>query len=133
LYVRGRDIEECEHAVIFDKHSCKWTILGTAAEIHRSNERGKILDALLNATEPLTPQEIAASTGMSSNNIWQLLFKMVQDGEAVKVGRGKYRHPDRPYHPPTPDKDGDKDLGNPYDPKTVTPDKDDKEVRTDEI
>ena len=32
LYVRGRDIEEAEHAVSFDKHSCKWTILGSASE-----------------------------------------------------------------------------------------------------
>ena len=28
LYVRGRDIEEAEHAVSFDKHACRWTILG---------------------------------------------------------------------------------------------------------
>jgi hypothetical protein len=41
LYVRGRDIEEAEHAVSFDKAGCRWTILGNAAEVHRSNERGK--------------------------------------------------------------------------------------------
>jgi predicted ATP-dependent serine protease len=29
LYVRGRDIEEAEHAVTFDKVACRWTILGT--------------------------------------------------------------------------------------------------------
>jgi hypothetical protein len=53
LYVRGRDIEEGEHAVSFDKHACRWTILGNASEVHRSNERGKILDALLNVSELL--------------------------------------------------------------------------------
>ena len=73
LYVRGRDIEEAEHAVSFDKHSCRWTILGNASEVHRSNERGKILSALDDASEPMSPQDIANSTGMSPNNVWQLL------------------------------------------------------------
>jgi DNA-binding IclR family transcriptional regulator len=57
---------------------------------------GSILAALADATEPMTPKEIVASTGMHPNNVWQLLFKMVKDGEAVKVGRGQYRHPDHP-------------------------------------
>jgi hypothetical protein len=95
LYIRGRDIEEAEHAINFDKHSCRWTILGNASEIHRSNSRGKILAALAEATEPMTPQDIANATGMPPNNIWQLLHKMHQAGEVTKVGRGKYCHPDK--------------------------------------
>jgi hypothetical protein len=113
LYVRGRDIEEAEHAVSFDKIGCRWTILGNASDVHRSNERGKILAALAEAKEALTPKEIVAATEMPPNNVWQLLFKMAKDGEVVKVGHGKYRHPDHP--------------------ETVTPDKDAKEVRMGEI
>jgi hypothetical protein len=95
LYVRGRDVEEAEHAITFDKHSCKWTILGTAADVHRSNERGRILAVLADATEPLTPQEIVSATGMPRNNVHQLLFKMTADGEVKKGGRGKYLPSDR--------------------------------------
>jgi RecA-family ATPase len=54
LYVRGRDIEEAEHAITFDKVGCRWTILGTAADVHRSNERGRILDVLSEASEPVS-------------------------------------------------------------------------------
>ena len=43
LYVRGRDIEEAEHAVTFNRDTCRWTIMGDAAEIRRSNGRGSIL------------------------------------------------------------------------------------------
>ena len=32
LYVRGRDIEEGERAIIFGSENCKWTLLGDAAE-----------------------------------------------------------------------------------------------------
>jgi AAA domain len=95
LYVRGRDIEEAEHAITFDKHSCRWTVLGDANEIHRSNERGRILAALDDATELLTPGEIAIAAEMPRNNVDRLLGKMVRDGEVVKVGRGQYRHPRR--------------------------------------
>jgi IclR helix-turn-helix domain len=96
LYVRGRDIEEAEHAVTFDKINCRWTILGSAADVHRSNERGRILAALEDAGQALSPQEIAASTGMPPNNIWQLLFKMVHAGEVLKSRRGKYLLPITP-------------------------------------
>ena len=99
LYVRGRDIEEAEHAVSFDKAGCRWTILGDAGEVHRSNERGRILAALAEAKEPLTPQDIVATTGMSPTNVWQMLHRMATDGEVVKIGRGKYRHPDRAEMP----------------------------------
>ena len=93
LYVRGRDIEEAEHAVSFHKVGCRWTILGNASEVHRSAERGQILSAFMEAGGVLSPQEITAATGMSSNNVWQI-HRMTADGDVVKVGRGKYGHPD---------------------------------------
>ena len=93
LYVRGRDIEEAEHAITFDKHSCRWTILGSAADVHRSNERGRILAALEEASEPMGPSDIAGATGMAANNVKQLLHKMMKDGEVRKADRGHYVHP----------------------------------------
>jgi predicted Rossmann fold nucleotide-binding protein DprA/Smf involved in DNA uptake len=89
LYVRGRDIEEAEHAVSFDKHSCRWTVLGDAGEIHRSSERAKIMAVL--SEEPIGPAEISSRAGMPRNNVDQLLFKMVEANEVERIGRGKYR------------------------------------------
>jgi RecA-family ATPase len=95
LYLRGRDIEEAEHAVTFDKQSCRWSILGEANEVHRSNERNCILAALrLSGADELAPQEIAATVGMTDTNVRKLLGKMVEDGELEKRGRGKYRLPE---------------------------------------
>lgn len=95
LYLRGRDIQEAEHAISFGKDTCKWTILGDASEVRRSSERGKILAVLHDAADLVTPQEIIVATGMTKNNVDQLLFKMAAAGEVAKEGRGKYRHPDR--------------------------------------
>jgi hypothetical protein len=102
LYVRGRDVEEAEHAVTFDKHSCRWTILGNASDVHRSNERGKILDALLNATELLGPQQISDRARMKADNVRYLLGQMAECGEVMKAARGRYYHPDRSELSDTP-------------------------------
>jgi predicted Rossmann fold nucleotide-binding protein DprA/Smf involved in DNA uptake len=90
LHVRGRDIEESEKAIQFDKASCKWTILGEASEVHRSNERGRILAVLEEASKPLTPREVADLTGQSYDAVRQMLLRMDVAGEVTKEQRGRY-------------------------------------------
>jgi RecA-family ATPase len=41
LYVRGRDIEEGEHAIVFDKSTCRWQLMGDASEVHLSDANKK--------------------------------------------------------------------------------------------
>ena len=96
LYGRGRDIEEIETAVQFDKHSGRWSVLGAASEVRRSDERALILEVLREAEEPMTPSDLAVATGGKLNNVKQLLFKMSKAGEVTKLkGRGRYVHPSR--------------------------------------
>ncbi|WP_409188594.1 AAA family ATPase [Bradyrhizobium sp. RDM4] len=87
LYVRGRDVEERETAVLFNAGS--WTVLGEAADVRRSDERRAILSALTK-TSPLGPKEIAAATGMKDGNVRFLLGQMVAAGEIQKQGYGRY-------------------------------------------
>jgi len=88
LYGRGRDIEEIEAAVEFDRADCRWRVLGKAAEVRRSDERKAILDALMATGASMSPADLAAATGMPSNNVRYLLFRMVRDGQITKAGRG---------------------------------------------
>jgi len=112
LYGRGRDIEEIETAVQFDKLTCRWHALGKASEVRRTDERAEILSVLIEATEPMNPRELSIASGMPRNNADQLLFKMAKAGEVLKVGRGLYVHPDKtdliPVTPSTPDKNDKK-------------------------
>lgn len=94
LYGRGRDIEEIESAVTFDKTTAKWIVQGNVTEVRRSDERGNILDALMEGGEPMSPSVIATVTGMKDGNVRKLLNAMVKAGEAQKSGYGKYIHPD---------------------------------------
>jgi len=46
LYSRGRDVEEIESAVVFDKLTCQWRVLGDATEVRRSDRLlGKVVKA----------------------------------------------------------------------------------------
>ena len=100
LYGRGRDIEEIETAVEFDRRTCRWRILGEAAEVHRSDERSQILKSLKEAGDWMSPTDIADATQMSTQNVRQLLVSMTKAGTVRKLKRGRYIHPD---HERTPD------------------------------
>lgn len=109
---RGRDIEEFETAVIFDRMTCKWNALGAADDVRRTDERSVILDALRDSGEPMSPAEIADALGLQRNNVRQLIFKMVKAGELVKAQRGRYAHPDHASYQdedPTPDNSDNSD------------------------
>jgi hypothetical protein len=91
LYARGRDIEESETAVQFNKANCKWTMLGPAAEVHRSNERSRVLETLAEAGRPLPIKEIQTRADLPSRNATDtLLFRMVEAGEIRRVAKGVY-------------------------------------------
>ena len=91
LYARGRDIEESETAMQFDKATCRWNILGAASELLRSNERARVISVLKAAGQPLSVREIMADAEMQNRNAVDILLgKMARDGEIMRVGRGRY-------------------------------------------
>lgn len=94
LYGRGRDIEEIESAVQFDRHACRWSILGDAREVRLSSERRAILQALRESAEPMSPAALADVTDQPSGNIRRLLHSMAKDGEVKRLERGKWTLPD---------------------------------------
>jgi hypothetical protein len=63
LYGKGRDIEEIETALRFDRARGLWTALGDATEVRRTDEREAILDALRESCDPLSPTAITTLTG----------------------------------------------------------------------
>jgi hypothetical protein len=94
LYARGRDIEEAELAVQFNRNICKWTILCQAVEVRRSDERSRVIAALKKADGPLSVKDLMAAADLGTRNAADvLLFKMTGEGEIVRVARGQYGLP----------------------------------------
>jgi hypothetical protein len=91
LYGRGRDIEEIETAMRFD--AGRWSILGDADEVRKSDERRKIIVALKESGDEIGPKAIAELTGMNATNVRALLRKMVKSGEISQPRVGFYSVP----------------------------------------
>jgi AAA domain-containing protein/IclR-like helix-turn-helix domain-containing protein len=90
LYGRGRDIEEIETAVQFDKAQCRWVALGKAGDVRISSERKTIVEALKASQTAMSPTDIATETGMRPANVRKLLSKLVKEGDVMKAEYGKY-------------------------------------------
>lgn len=90
LYGRGRDIEEIETAVSFDKTSCTWSVRGDAAEVSMSDTAAKIVRAMRDADEPMGPTAIAAEAGLKPVIVRQHLPRLAKEGKIQKEGRGMW-------------------------------------------
>jgi hypothetical protein len=95
--IRGRDVTADELATDFNKDTCRWIILGNAAEIHRSAERNTILGIFREAGEPLTVELVTAWLNDVTNGVTksrdavkQILSRMVKNGDLQRLERGKY-------------------------------------------
>jgi hypothetical protein len=98
LYIRGRDVEEQEKAIAFNKTTCRWTILGEAEEVHRSDIRQKIVtftEDVTNCHEAVSPKDLADLCDTNEPHIRKTLGRMQRDGEILKVSRGRYISPKR--------------------------------------
>ncbi|GEM_PF-747023 len=88
LYIRGRDVEEQELALERDPDG-GWTILGDAAALAKTQERGDVLDAMEEG-EAVTPAQLAKMTGKKLSNIHYLLKHLIDDEQVRKTSYGKY-------------------------------------------
>ena len=92
LYGRGRDLEDIEEALEFDRTTGHWAILGEASKVRKSEARKTILDTLRGEGE-MSVSGLAAASGMDRNALDQLLWKMVRNAEVKKTKRGHYGLP----------------------------------------
>lgn len=91
LYGRGREIEEIETAITFDKATCTWSVRGNAHDVHMSDTAARILRAMQEMDEPAGPTDIAAAAGVKPGDAKQHLPRMAKDGKVEKEGRGKWK------------------------------------------
>jgi RecA-family ATPase len=94
LHVRGRDLEDVEKAITFNKQACTWRIEGDADEVRQSAQRQSILSAMHEMKDEIptpTPKQIAVHAAMKEGNVRRLLPKMTKDGDLQRPKYGKYQ------------------------------------------
>lgn len=90
LYGRGRDVEEIETALNFDKQACRWTALGDPNALRRSDQRRDVIELLEGEPNGMRPKQVAETLGMTDANTRQLLSRMASDCDIRKIKRGVY-------------------------------------------
>jgi hypothetical protein len=96
LFVRGRDVEESETALRFEKASCKWTMMTVEdTEASVSLQRQAVLDVLPLQPETMSIADIRAATGRDEKDtgIRKMLLDMKRDGQVVSTRSGFYSRP----------------------------------------
>jgi AAA domain len=90
LYLRGRDVEESEKAISFDRAHCRWKVLGNAAEVKRT--ANQILEAM-SLSEARSVKDISEDTDpkLSSSAVGTYLRRMLKTGEVTQEKRGFFR------------------------------------------
>src|SRR5260370_10590108 len=93
LHIQGRDlVDDVEKAVLFDRETLLWSILGVAAVAQRSGVRAAVIAALGAApAEGLGVTAIMQEANLSSRGAADaLLGRMVKDGDIERRSLGKY-------------------------------------------
>ncbi len=88
MFVSGRDVDEREDALRWDKATCTWSILGNAASYRMSKERQKVVELL--AKKPMTPAEVCYALDKPLAGVKSMLYRMAEAGQIVSVGRGLF-------------------------------------------
>jgi hypothetical protein len=98
LHVEGRDlVDSVEKAVRFDRETCRWVVLGEAVDVHRSEARTRVLEALAEGpAEGMSVSEIMGCAEIGKRDTAdKLLQRMQKAGEIERVKPGKYALPGR--------------------------------------
>ena len=92
LYVRGRDVEEAEKAIQFDRAHCRWKVMGNAEEVRKTTNQKTILDAM-SFSEARSIKDISEDTDpkLSSSSVGTYLRRMAKGNEVIQEKRGFFR------------------------------------------
>lgn len=96
LAVTGRDIDECEYAMSWDKSTGRWSLLdGDVDDYLTTDTRAAIIAHLRGRTELTGPRAIATATGLGEPNVKATCRRMKDEGLLIADAKGRYSLPER--------------------------------------
>jgi hypothetical protein len=90
LHVTGWELLDDELPLVFNSDGGGWSLLeGTASQHKTSEERQAVQNALRTLGEA-GPKDIAEATGRTLGSVKMMLARLVDEGKARRIARGKY-------------------------------------------
>lgn len=80
LKITGRDVEDLELVVQWDRETCSWQLLGDAKITPRTEAEREVLDVIDELGGKATTSQIAEETGRDAGNVSKTIGKMVDRG-----------------------------------------------------
>lgn len=91
IVATGRDMEDVDIALRLVKDE-GWQYLGGGKEHRLSESKREIIEALTEATEPITPKDVSSIVKGDHGNIKMIMYRMEREGLIRKTGYGKYTY-----------------------------------------
>lgn len=88
LKVTGRDIDEVELAIQWDKINFSWKNLGSAQQVVQNNNENEIIQAIMDFGGEATASEIIGLTAMPKTSAYRILTNLVKSGRLEQAGKG---------------------------------------------
>lgn len=90
LLARGRDIEEVDEFMTFDRQAMTWRPALDQIPISLHPERERIIRFIVARGKPVTPAEIATELNVKAATARTMLRRMDKAGEILRTGYGNY-------------------------------------------
>ncbi len=90
LHVTGRDVEEAEYAIELDRQMLTWRLLGERSEVKTTSEQQLVYNTIKEASEALSPKEIADISGVKIGTVKKILSKFMSDQSIHRTTYGRY-------------------------------------------
>ncbi|GAI59895.1 unnamed protein product, partial [marine sediment metagenome] len=85
LNIVGRDIEAEKYALKWHPDILSWELLGKAEEVKSTAIKQSIYDAIKDADDPITAEEIIQITGTKRATVYKNLKKLIEEGSIEKA------------------------------------------------
>jgi hypothetical protein len=90
LLITGRDVEQQELALEWDKDEAQWNIVGTADEYALGKETGKLVECLEQIGGAAKVNDIASRMGKKRGATAVLCWRAAKEGHVLSYGNGMY-------------------------------------------
>lgn len=93
LHARGRDIEEVDQTIAFDREAMCWRPISEHGDECIHPERQRIVDFIIGHGQPVAPAEVASALNIKPGTARTTLRRMDRDGDVVRTLYGLYMVP----------------------------------------
>jgi len=93
LRITGRDVETADMHLEWNHQAAIWTLEGKAEDYERNRDRTAVYAVIARVNGPVKVPQLAQELGRSRSSVYQLVSRLVNQGDLLDLGSGFYSKP----------------------------------------